>query len=183
MTVSSHRAGPPRCKVKLETGRQSGMVECQITKSAGKPVARQGNVAEAVGTKKTNIKCGDTQVKQRRVGYPKYQGEPTRPSGQVGEPDVRERKELPLWQRTSNIRRSGRWQQCQRPFSFWSEYFTQRSQRTQSFQLSPNGGGVFLCDLCDLCVNFVKPTGGIPAAPLRRCACLKSLRKSSPTMV
>lgn len=57
-----------------------------------------GNVAEAVGTKKTNIKCGIMQMTQRRVGYPKCQGEPTRPSGQVGEPDVRQRKEWPLGQ-------------------------------------------------------------------------------------
>lgn len=57
-----------------------------------------GNVAEAVGTKKTNIKCGIMQMTQRRVGYPKCQGEPTRPSGQVGEPDVRQRKDWPLGQ-------------------------------------------------------------------------------------
>jgi|GEM_PF-4530322 len=69
--------------------------------NAGSPIRQaawsqdQGNVAEEVGTKKTNIKCGIMQVTQRRVGYPKCQGEPIWLSGQVGEPDVRKRKEWP----------------------------------------------------------------------------------------
>jgi len=62
-----------------------------------------------VGTKKTNIECGITQVMQRRIGHPKYQGEPRKPPGDIGEPDVRQRKKWPLWSRTSKIRRSGRW--------------------------------------------------------------------------
>jgi hypothetical protein len=56
---------------------------------------KTGDVIEAVGTKKTNIKCGITQVTQRRIGHPKYQGEPRKPSGEIGEPDVGQRKEWP----------------------------------------------------------------------------------------
>jgi hypothetical protein len=68
--------------------------------TAGSPNAqatrrKTGNAVKMVGTKKTNIECGITQVTQRRIGYPRYQGEPRKPSGDVGEPDVRRRKNGP----------------------------------------------------------------------------------------
>ena len=50
---------------------------------------KTGDVVKMVGTKKTNIECGITQVTQRRIGYPRYQGEPKKPSGDIGELDVR----------------------------------------------------------------------------------------------
>jgi hypothetical protein len=68
--------------------------------TAGSPNAqatrrKTGNAVKMVGTKKTNIECGITQVTQRRIGYPRYQGEPRKPSGDIGEPDVRRRKNGP----------------------------------------------------------------------------------------
>ena len=109
MRPSSHQAGTLRSKAGPETEKRSG-----YRRNAGSPNGqatrrKTGNAVKMVGTKKTNIECGITQVMQRRIGYPRYQGEPRKPPGDIGEPDVRQRKKWPLWSRTSKLRRSGRW--------------------------------------------------------------------------